>query len=95
MANGRNVATIDFGATPVDSATFTITDANITAGMIIEAFVSSGDSTADNDVTDHLHAATSWKLVASAGAAGSFTLDVYCMFDFCYKTFKVQYAYST
>ena len=95
MANGRNVATIDFGAVPVAEKSFTITDAAITAGMVIEAFVSGGDSTSDNTTTDHDHAAASWKCSPSLGAAGSFTCNIYCLMDLCAGTFKLQYAYST
>lgn len=95
MANGRNVATIDFGATPVAEKSFTITDAAITAGMVIEGFVSSGDSTGDNAIADHQHAAASFRVGCSLGASGSFTADVTCLVDMCHGTFKLQYAYST
>ena len=98
MAAGRNVATIDFGATPVAEKPFTITDAVITAGMVIECFVSAGDSTADNlggTDSDHEHAAASWQCAPSLGAAGSFTVKIVCLIDLCFGTFKLQYAYST
>lgn len=98
MANGRNVTTVDFGTVPVSEKSFTITDAAITAGMIIEPFISSGDSVAGatgNDVEAHKHAAASFKMGASLGGSGSFTLDVYCLIDMCHGQFKIQYAYST
>lgn len=95
MANGRNVATIDFGATPVAEKSFTITDAAITAGMVIECFVSGGDSHADNDTEAHKHAAASWRLAPGLGGTGLFAVDIYCLMDLCWGNFKVQYAYST
>lgn len=95
MAAGHGVATINFGSTPVAEKSFTITDASISSGMLIEAFVSAGDSHADNNTEAHNHAAASWRLAPSLGGAGSFTLDVYCLMDLCYGNFKVRYAYST
>lgn len=95
MASGHGVATINFGTTPVAEKSFTITDASITAGMVVEAFVSAGDSHADNDVASHSHAAASWKLAPGLGASGSFPLDIYCLMDMCHGNFKVRYAYST
>jgi hypothetical protein len=95
MATGHGVATIDFGATPVAEKSFTITDAAIAAGMLIEAFVSAGDTHADNNTEAHNHAAASWRLAPGLGAAGSFPLDVYCLMDLCHGNFKVRYAYAT
>lgn len=95
MAAGRNVATIDFGVTPVDEASFTITDAAITAGMVIECFMSGGDSTADNNSAEHKHAAESLRFAPSLGLAGSFTVDIYATMELCFGTFKMQYAYAT
>ena len=94
MAAGRNVTTVDFGATPIEEMSFTVTDANITSAMIIEAFISGGDSTADNDAASHLHAAASFKMATSAGT-GLFTLQMYSTIDLPHGTFKIQYAYST
>jgi hypothetical protein len=96
MANGRNVAVIDFGVTPVAEASFTITDAAITAGMVIECFMSGGDSVAaQNTTADHDHAAASFRLSPSLGGSGSFTVNIYCLIDMCWGQFKMQYAYST
>lgn len=89
---GKSSATIDFGATPVAEASFTITDANITATTVVEPFMLV-DSTADNDAEAHRHAAASWKMVALP-ASGSFTLYVTSLIDLCWGTFKVQYAYA-
>lgn len=95
MANGHGVTTIDFGATPIAEANFTVTDAAITSGMSIECWINAGDSTADNDTGDHAHAAASMKFAPSLGGAGSFTVDAYLLIDLCTKTFKMRYAYAT
>lgn len=89
---GKSSTTIDFGSTPVSEASFTITDANITATTVVEPFVLV-DSTIDNDQDSHRHAAASWKL-AALPATGSFTLYITCLLDMCNGTFKVQYAYA-
>ena len=83
-------ATIDFGSTPINEAQFTVTDANVTATSYVHAYLMA-DSTADNDVDAHLHAAASWKLSALP-AAGSFTLYVYALEGLCFGTFKVRYS---
>lgn len=89
---GKAQATIDFGATPVESASFVITDVNITTTTEVEAWVVV-DSTVDNDQESHRHAAASWKLSALPGT-GSFTLYVDCLIDLCHGTFKIRYAYA-
>jgi hypothetical protein len=92
MASGKGTATIDFGATPVADKQFTITDAAIADTNYVEAFVMV-DSTADNDVESHRHAAASWKLGALSNNGG-FTLDISCLMDLCFGTFKIRYAYA-
>lgn len=92
MAAGQGVATIDFGATPVDGGTFTITDAAITSSMYVEAFVQHGDTTTDNDADAHSMAAASFRLSTIPGT-GSFTLEVALLFWMVTGTFKIRYAY--
>jgi hypothetical protein len=93
---GHGFAVIDFGATPVSEGSFTISDANISAGMVIECWVMGGDSVAgQNDAEDHRHAAASWKLAPGAAGAGSFPLDIYCLIDQCFGQFKIRYAFSS
>lgn len=89
---GNGIATIDFGATPLEESSFTVTDGAITSTMAVEAFVMV-DSTVDNDVESHRHAAASWKL-AALPATGSFTLYITCLIDMCHGTFKIRYAYA-
>lgn len=89
---GVGTATIDFGSVPVTEKSFTVTDAAILPTHYVEAFVMT-DSTADNSVEDHRHAAASWKLSCLPGT-GSFTLDVNCLVDMCFGTFKIRYVYA-
>lgn len=92
MAQGKGTATIDFGVTPVDAMQFSVSDASITGTEYVEAFVMV-DSTVDNDVESHRHAAASWRLVCLP-VAGGFTLDITCLIDQCFGTFKIRYAYA-
>lgn len=89
---GAGTATIDLGSTPDNSFTITVTDASITSTSYVEAFVMV-DSTVDNDVEAHRHAAVSWKL-ATLPATGTFTLYIDGLVDLCWGTFKIRYAWA-
>jgi len=84
--------TIDFGISPVDEASFTITDAGITTASYVVVWVMT-DSTVDNDADAHRHAAASFKFAVQPGT-GDFTLDVYSLIDLCWGTFKIRYTYQ-
>jgi len=90
---GASTTTVDFGATPVDGAAFTVTDANITATSYVEAYVQHVDTTADNGVDEHETAAASFRLSAKP-AAGSFELAIHCLFGAVTGQFKIRYAWS-
>lgn len=92
MSAGTNTTTIDLGATPVAEKQLFVADAAITPANYVEAFVQV-DATGDNDAGDHRHAAASWTLVAEA-AAGGFNLDITCLMDLCWGTFKLRYVYA-
>jgi hypothetical protein len=92
MATGKATATIDFGSTPVSSKVFTITDAAVQSTNYVEAFVMI-DSTVDNTIDDHRHAAVSWR-TSCLPADGSFELDIDCLLDLCHGTFKIRYVYA-
>jgi hypothetical protein len=54
MATVVGTATLDFGSTPTDSASITVTGlSGLTIGTHKEAFVQSDDSTVDNSAGDH------------------------------------------
>jgi hypothetical protein len=82
-------ATVDFGSTPVNEASFTITDAAVNASSYVMPFVMV-DSTADNNADAHRHAAAAFKLTVLPGS-GSFTLYAYAQEDLCFGTFKIRY----
>lgn len=69
MATGT--ATVSFGSTPASEASVTVTgQSGITTGSFAEAFMM-GDSTSDNDVTDHKFAGVSFRIVCSDLVAGT------------------------
>ncbi len=90
---GTGTATIDFGATPTDGATFTVTDASISSTSYVEAYIQHGDSTADNTVDDHEIAAASLRLSAFP-ATGNFSLAAHCLFGAVTGQMKIRYAWS-
>jgi hypothetical protein len=92
MAVGKGTAVIDFGATPVDYAQFTVPVAGLVPANYVECFVMV-DTQGSNGVEDHRHAAASWKTATLAGT-GSFTLDVWAMFDLMSGPFKIRYAFA-
>ena len=87
-----STATIDFGTSPVDEASFTVTNASITSSSYINVFVM-GDSTVDNDAEAHQHAGASWKFATTPGT-GSFTVYITSTVDLCWGTFKIRYSYA-
>lgn len=89
---GIGTATVNFGSTPVSEGSFTVTDASITSTNYVEAFVMA-DTTGDNNLDAHKHAAASWRMCCTP-ASGSFTLDITCLMDLCYGTFKIRYVYA-
>jgi hypothetical protein len=89
---GQSSATINFGITPVDGGTFTITDASISPTSVVEAFIQHGDTTSDNNTDDHSMAAASFRLSAAPGS-GNFTLEVILLFWQVTGTFKIRYAW--
>ena len=85
-------ATIDCGSTPVAEASVSVSVPGMTSANYVEAFVQV-DSTTDNDVESHRHAAASWKLVCEAGTDG-FTLNISSLMDLFWGTFKIRYVYA-
>jgi hypothetical protein len=86
-------ATIDLGATPVADASIVVPVVGMLATHSVQVYVMGSDSTVDNDTLAHRHAGMSWQMIA-APAAGSFTLDIACMMDVCWGTFKIRYSYQ-
>lgn len=85
-------ATLDFGASPADTASVTVT-ADVTAASYVNAWFQASDSTVDNDATAHAEAAAGVPLSVSAGS-GSFTITAHPLWGFGTGTFKVRYSYQ-
>jgi hypothetical protein len=85
--------TVDFGATPVDGKTFTITDAGVSAVSYVEAYIQSNDTTANNTADDHRVAAASMRLSCEPGA-GQFNLEAHMIFGLVTGLIKIRYVYS-
>lgn len=92
-------ATVDFGSTPTDEATFTITDAAMAGLTYVEAFFMGSDSTGagpwsltTNTADDHKMAGTLIQATASAPVGNNF--DVTCLVTRGYVvgTFKLRYV---
>ena len=92
-------ATIDFGSTPIDEATFTITDATMAGLTYVEAFFMGSDSTdagpwsaTGNTADDHKMASALIQVSASAPVGNNF--DVTCLITRGYVvgTFKLRYV---
>jgi hypothetical protein len=83
-------ATVDFGSTPVDNATFNITDAALSGLTYAEAFWMR-ESTAQNSVDEHETLASWSRLICSITGT---TLTVYCelLAGFVTGQFKLRYA---
>ena len=85
-------ATIDLGSTYNNTFVVTVTDAAINSAHFIQVYLRL-EATTDNTVSDHQHAATSWKTSCIA-ATGSFDIYIDCLTVMCNGTFKIRYTYS-
>lgn len=85
-------ADIDFGATPVAEATFTVTAAGVTSLSAVQCFIQA-DTTSDNTAADHQAAGRSFRMVPTPGT-GSFSLDVQCLLGLCTGAFKLRYSHT-
>lgn len=86
----QGTATVDFGATPVDNATFTISDGSLSGLTYAEAWVMR-DSTGDNSVDEHETLGSLARLTCSISGTD---LTVYCelLAGFVTGTFKIRYV---
>lgn len=85
-------AEIDFGATPVAEATFTVSAAGVTPSSNVQCFIQA-DTTADNDADDHRAAGRSFRMVPTPGT-NSFSLDVQCLLGLCTGAFNLRFSHS-
>ena len=91
MATGT--ATLDFGATPTESASVTATGlSGLTTSTHLEAFAQGADTTATNTVDDHKFLATSGRFNCEYVSATSFKINCECTMGQATGTFVVHYA---
>lgn len=88
----QGTATIDFGAAPVDGASFVINDATLSGLTYAEAFFMASDSTADNTASDHAAAGALTRVTCSAPSGSSMTVEVHCMGGLVAGTFLLRYV---
>jgi len=84
---------VDFGATPTDSASATVTDAGISAASVFLCQVSGG-STTDNDADAHAFLALDSAVWAVPGS-GSAVVHIQTRDVTATGAFKVRYIYSS
>lgn len=86
-------ATVDFGATPVDSATFNFTDAALISKTYVEAFVMRDDTTGDNDADAHQQLGARAKFTAGTpDGSGNINIEAEILVGFVTGQFKLRYA---
>ena len=73
-ASGATSTTVDFGTSPVESATFTITDARVTTGTIVHAWPHGSTASGRTDGDEEWDNLT----CTARSGTGSFTLTVHC-----------------
>jgi hypothetical protein len=84
--------TINFGATPVDSATFTITDAALAGLTYGEAFFMGSDSTADNNATLHRQAGATLQATCDAPVGNDMAVTVRSLMGLVTGQFQLRYV---
>lgn len=88
-------ATIDFGATPSDYATVSVTGQGaILASSLAEAFVM-GATTTDSDEEDHLMSIHNLRVVCGVPSAGvGFAIHAFAVQGLTKGTYKIQWVWS-
>jgi len=91
MATGT--ATIDFGATPTDTATVLVGGlSGLTVNSHLEPFVQGSDSTVDNSVDAHQQLAMRARFYCEYVSATNMNIVADVMIGFATGTFTVHYA---
>lgn len=90
MATGT--ATLDFGATPVDTATVLVSgQSGLTSASFIEAFFMQ-ETTADNGVDEHAEGAALCPLLCELVSASSFNIHAHPIAMFGIGQFKIRWV---
>lgn len=86
-------ATLDFGATPADSATVLVSGlTGLTVGTPKEAFVQGDDSTGGNDANSHKNLALSGRFNCEYVSATSMNINCDLLIGFASGTFVVHWV---
>ena len=94
MASGQGSVTIDFGAFPgSNEASIAFSDATISGTSKIEAYVMSGDSTADHTANDHKYLPLWVAFTAESNAGVGGTIYGRAL-DRMKGTFKLRYIWT-
>jgi hypothetical protein len=89
----QGTVTVDFGATPVDGATFNFTDAALIGLTYMEPFIMRDDSTGDNSADAHQQLSARSKLCAGTpNGSGNVNVEAEVFIGFVTGTFKLRYA---
>lgn len=88
-------ATLDFGATPAEEATVTVTgQAGVVSTSHIEAWFQHGDTTTDNGADEHEEGAALCPLACKWTVDGSFEIKGMPIAATGLSTFKVHWVWS-
>lgn len=88
-----DTTTIDFGATPTDTATKLVTGmSGLTTGSHLEAFMQGGDSTGDNDADAHKLLAFSGRFNCEYISSTSMNINVDTMVGLASGTFIIHWV---
>jgi hypothetical protein len=91
----QGTATIDFGATPAEEATVTVSgQAGFVSTSAVEAWIQHGDSTVDNGVDEHEEFAALSPLACKWTVDGSFEIKAMPIAMLGIGTFKVHWVWN-
>ena len=85
-------AVIDFGSTPVNEASFNITNGSLTALMVNEEAYVMVEATGSNDAQAHREAGAFMRLVCEPPSAGAMVVNAYILNGLVTGTFNVRYV---
>ena len=88
----QGTTTMNFGATPVGSASFTINDATLTGLTYSEAFFMGSDTHADNGTAMHKQAGALMRVTCDAPSGANMTVTAESLFGLVTGNFKLRYV---
>jgi len=88
----QGTATVDFGATPVGSGSFVVTDATLSGLTYAEAFFMGSDTHADNNAAMHKQAGALMRLTCDAPSGSNMTVTAESLFGLVTGNFVLRYV---